>query len=139
MSPGSTRGRSPATRASGTTWLFMPAASTRRGSATSAQHPSRAGSTAVGSRAGSSAHSRARQGHPAGKQGLGRGFVAARNLGSVTLRFAPYIELLRRNPAFRRLYAAQLISFAGDWFATVALLGLALDLSGSAAIASLVI
>ena len=54
-------------------------------------------------------------------------------------RFAPYANLLRRNPAFRRLYVAQLISFAGDWFASVALLGLALDLSGSAAIASLVL
>lgn len=57
----------------------------------------------------------------------------------MTARLAPYAALLRRNPAFRRLYAAQLVSFAGDWFATVALLGLALDLSGSAAIASLVL
>src|SRR3954451_3604265 len=57
----------------------------------------------------------------------------------MTTPLAPYAALLRRNPAFRRLYAAQLVSFAGDWFATVALLGLALDLSGSAAIASLVI
>ena len=54
-------------------------------------------------------------------------------------RVAPYTDLLRRNPAFRRLYVAQLISFAGDWFASVALLGLALDLSGSAAVASLVL
>jgi len=54
-------------------------------------------------------------------------------------RLRPYIRLLRRNSAFRRLYVAQLISFAGDWFATVALLGLALDLSGSSAIASLVL
>src|SRR3712207_6755088 len=54
-------------------------------------------------------------------------------------RFSPYIALLRRNSAFRRLYAAQLVSFAGDWFATVALLGLALELSGSAAVASLVL
>ena len=54
-------------------------------------------------------------------------------------RIAPYVDVLRRNPAFRRLYVAQLISFAGDWFASVALLGLALDLSGSAAIASLVL
>ncbi|HEY7025810.1 MAG TPA: MFS transporter [Candidatus Limnocylindrales bacterium] len=54
-------------------------------------------------------------------------------------RLAPYVDVLRRNPAFRRLYFAQLISFAGDWFASVALLGLALDLSGSAAIASLVL
>ncbi len=54
-------------------------------------------------------------------------------------RFSPYVTLLRRNSAFRRLYAAQLVSFAGDWFATVALLGLALDYSGSAAVASLVL
>lgn len=54
-------------------------------------------------------------------------------------RIAPYWALLKRNPAFRRLYAAQLISFAGDWFATVALLGLVLELTGSAAAASLVI
>lgn len=51
----------------------------------------------------------------------------------------PYLELLRRNPAFARLYAAQLISFAGDWFATVALLGLALELTGSEALASLIL
>jgi len=49
------------------------------------------------------------------------------------------IGLLRRNPDFARVYAAQLISFAGDWFATVALLGLALELSGSAAVTSLVL
>jgi MFS family permease len=55
------------------------------------------------------------------------------------VRFAPYLRLLRDNAAFRRLYAAQLVSFAGDWFATVALLGLALELSGSAAVASLVL
>lgn len=55
------------------------------------------------------------------------------------MRASPYLTLLRRNPAFARLYAAQLASFAGDWFATVALLGLALELSGSAAVASLVL
>ncbi|MGH2427953.1 MAG: MFS transporter [Candidatus Limnocylindria bacterium] len=53
--------------------------------------------------------------------------------------FAPYLSLLRKNPAFARLYAAQLASFAGDWFATVALLGLALELTGSSALASLVL
>jgi MFS family permease len=57
----------------------------------------------------------------------------------VKSRVAPYVELLRRNRDFRRLYAAQLVSFAGDWFATVALLGLALELTGSAAAASLVL
>ena len=55
------------------------------------------------------------------------------------MRFAPYLALLRENPAFARLYAAQLISFAGDWFATVALLGLALELTGMAGVASLVL
>ncbi len=50
-----------------------------------------------------------------------------------------YLGLLRENPAFARLYAAQLISFAGDWFATVALLGLALELTGMAGLAALVL
>jgi MFS family permease len=51
----------------------------------------------------------------------------------------PYFSLLRENPAFTRLYAAQLISFGGDWFATVALLGLSLELTGSSALAALVL
>jgi MFS family permease len=55
------------------------------------------------------------------------------------MRFAPYVRLLRRNPDFGRLYAAQLISFAGDWFATVSLLGLSLELTGSTALAALVL
>jgi MFS family permease len=55
------------------------------------------------------------------------------------MRLAPYIRLLRENPAFTRLYAAQLISFGGDWFATVALLGLSLELTGSSALAALVL
>jgi MFS family permease len=55
------------------------------------------------------------------------------------MRIVPYLRLLRTNPAFARLYAAQLTSFAGDWFATVALIGLAYELSGSAAVASLVL
>lgn len=55
------------------------------------------------------------------------------------MRLRPYLTLLRGNPAFTRLFSAQLISFAGDWFATVALLGLALGLTGSPAIASLLL
>jgi len=55
------------------------------------------------------------------------------------MRLAAYVALLRDNPAFARLYAAQLVTFAGEWFATVALLGLVLDLTGSAAAASLVL
>jgi predicted MFS family arabinose efflux permease len=54
-------------------------------------------------------------------------------------RVRPYLTLLRNNRDFTRLYAAQLISFAGDWFANVALLGLVLETTGSAAAASLVI
>lgn len=55
------------------------------------------------------------------------------------MRLSVYLSVLRRNPGFARLYAAQLASFAGDWFATVALLGLALELTGSSATASLVL
>ena len=55
------------------------------------------------------------------------------------MRSSPYLSLLRRNPDFAHLYGAQLTSFAGDWFATVALLGLALEMTGSSAIASLVL
>jgi len=55
------------------------------------------------------------------------------------MRLRPYLTLLRGNPAFSRLFAAQLISFAGDWFATVALLGLILELTGSPAVASLLL
>jgi predicted MFS family arabinose efflux permease len=40
-------------------------------------------------------------------------------------------SLLRRNPDFRRLYVAQLISFGGDWFLIVALFPLILDLTRS--------
>jgi MFS family permease len=49
------------------------------------------------------------------------------------------IALLRSNRDFRRLYVAQLISYAGDWFATVALLGLVHDLTGNATLTVMVI
>lgn len=55
------------------------------------------------------------------------------------MRAAAYLALLRENPAFTRLYTAQLATFAGEWFATVALLGMVLELTGSAAAASLVL
>lgn len=47
------------------------------------------------------------------------------------------LTLLARNRSFARLYGAQLISFAGDWFTTVALLGLVYGLTGSAALTAL--
>ena len=49
------------------------------------------------------------------------------------------LSLLRRNPDFNRLYVAQLVSYAGDWFATVALLGLVNELTGSATLTTLVL
>lgn len=48
-----------------------------------------------------------------------------------------YLGLLRRNRGFTLLYGATLISLAGDWFLTVALLDLVLELTGSATLASL--
>jgi MFS family permease len=49
------------------------------------------------------------------------------------------LSLLRRNPDFTKLYAAQLISFGGDWFTSVALLSLVLKTTGSATLAGLVL
>ena len=46
-------------------------------------------------------------------------------------------SLFRRNGQFRRLICAQLISYAGDWFAAVAAIGLLLDETGSDLLASL--
>jgi MFS family permease len=48
------------------------------------------------------------------------------------------ISLLRRNRDFRLVLSAQVISYAGDWFATVALLGLVIDLTHSDLAAALV-
>ena len=43
----------------------------------------------------------------------------------------PVLALLRRNRDLRLLFGAQVVSFLGDWFADVALLGLVLDLTDS--------
>ena len=50
--------------------------------------------------------------------------------GSISL--GGYAELVRRNPNYRRLWLAQLISGFGDWFYSVAVYNLLLDLTGSA-------
>jgi MFS family permease len=49
------------------------------------------------------------------------------------------LALLRRNRDLRLLFGAQVVSFLGDWFADVALLGLVLDLTHSSVAASLVL
>lgn len=43
-----------------------------------------------------------------------------------------YLEVLRTNSQFRRLWAAQLVSQLGDWFSSIALFTLILSLTGSA-------
>ena len=50
-----------------------------------------------------------------------------------------YWRLLRRNRDFTLLYTGTLISLGGDWFLTVALLDLVLQLTGSATLASLML
>src|SRR5215213_5734926 len=50
-----------------------------------------------------------------------------------------YWRLLRNNRDFRLLYFGTLISLGGDWFLTVALLDLVLQLTNSATLASLVL
>lgn len=54
-------------------------------------------------------------------------------------RVRSVIGLLQRNPDFARLYVALLVAFAADWFATVALIGLVLDLTDSTAAASVIL
>ncbi len=46
-----------------------------------------------------------------------------------------YIQLLRRNPAYTRLWMAQAISLLGDWFSTIALLGLVARYSNGSGVA----
>ncbi len=50
-----------------------------------------------------------------------------------------YVELVKTNANFRNLWFGQLISAAGDWFNNVALLGLALQLTGSGFAAGMVL
>src|SRR5579864_860061 len=51
----------------------------------------------------------------------------------------PYLHLLTGNRDFRRLWGAQLISLGGDWFNMVAVTGLAVSLTRSAAAGGLVL
>ena len=54
-------------------------------------------------------------------------------------RLRSVVGLLQRNPDFARLYVALLVAFAADWFATVALVGLVLETTDSAAAAALIL
>ena len=44
---------------------------------------------------------------------------------------AGYLELIRRNPNFRRLWIAEIVSLLGDWFNTIALYHLVATLTGT--------
>ena len=50
-----------------------------------------------------------------------------------------YLNLLRRNPELRRIYLSRLVSFGGDWFLLVPMLGLVNELSGSAVLTAAVL
>ena len=54
-------------------------------------------------------------------------------MASPTVSIAGYIRLTRQNPNFRKLWYAQIISEIGDWFYTIAIFSLLLDLTGRAA------
>lgn len=43
----------------------------------------------------------------------------------------PYLDLLKRNRDFRRVFVSELVSLGGDWFAVVPLLALLPVLTGS--------
>jgi len=51
---------------------------------------------------------------------------------SETIGLASYFRLLRRNRNFRLLWSAQVVSELGDWFYTLAIYSLLLDLTGKA-------
>jgi MFS family permease len=49
-----------------------------------------------------------------------------------SISVSSYLRLLRQNRNFRRLWAAQIVSEIGDWFYTLAIYSLLLQLTGSA-------
>ena len=53
------------------------------------------------------------------------------------LQLRSIVTVLRRNPNFARMYASQLVSYLGDWFAVVALQGLILTLTHNPFLAGL--
>ena len=57
----------------------------------------------------------------------------------LALQSTGYIELLRRNRDFRQLWLGQVVSQMGDWFNTIALYTIVLDLTGSGRAVGLVL
>ena len=53
--------------------------------------------------------------------------------GTVTISLGSYARLIRRNRNFRRLWIAQIVSEIGDWFYTLSIYTLLLQLTGHAA------
>src|SRR5437762_11042932 len=51
---------------------------------------------------------------------------------TTSISVSAYFQLLRRNRNFRRLWLAQIISEVGDWFYTLAIYSLLLQLTGRA-------
>jgi len=49
-----------------------------------------------------------------------------------SISFSSYLRLLRQNRNFRRLWTAQIVSEIGDWFYTLAIYSLLLQLTGRA-------
>src|SRR5580765_778231 len=52
--------------------------------------------------------------------------------GASTISFGSYARLLRGNGNFRRLWLAQIVSEIGDWFYTLSIYTLLLQLTGRA-------
>src|SRR5207342_1711797 len=52
--------------------------------------------------------------------------------GAVSISFGSYARLLRGNGNFRRLWLAQIVSEIGDWFYTLSIYTLLLQLTGRA-------
>src|SRR6476660_8845125 len=52
--------------------------------------------------------------------------------GTATITLSSYVRLVRANSNFRRLWLAQIVSEIGDWFYTLSIYTLLLQLTGRA-------
>src|SRR6201988_4873536 len=57
-------------------------------------------------------------------------FICGQIMGTVSTQVG-YVDLLRRNRSFRQLWLGQVVSQMGDWFDTIALYTIILNLTGS--------